>query len=70
MKCRVRPRRVEFEAVAQEDCEAELAAARKKADLFEKIFGRRAIFRAVAAERREQLHQRNLEMVSADALWS
>lgn len=70
VKCRVRPRRVEFEAVAQDDCEAELAAARKKADLFEKIFGRRAVFRAVAAERRGELHQRNLEMVSADALWS
>jgi len=70
VKCRVRPRRVEFEAVAQEDCEAELAAARKRADLFEKVFGRRAVFRATAAERREKLHQRDLEMVSADALWS
>ncbi|MDQ5858017.1 MAG: HD domain-containing protein, partial [Acidobacteriota bacterium] len=70
VKCRVRPRSVEFEAIAQDDCEAELAAARKKANLFEKLFGRRAVFRAVAAERREQLHQRNLEMVSADALWS
>jgi hypothetical protein len=66
----VRPRRVEFEASARGDCEAELAAARKKANLFEKVFDRRPVFRAILAERREPLHQRNLEMVSADALWS
>jgi exopolyphosphatase/guanosine-5'-triphosphate,3'-diphosphate pyrophosphatase len=70
VKCRVRPRRVEFEVVAQDDCEAELVAARRKSDLFAKVFGRRAVFRAIAAERREKLHQRDLEMVSADALWS
>ena len=68
--CKVRPRRVEIEAAARGDCEAELAAVRRKANLFEKVFGRRSVFRAVLAERREPLHQRNLEMVSADALWS
>jgi hypothetical protein len=47
-----------------------LAAARKKANLFEKLFGRRAVFGAVSAERREPLQQGNLEMVSAEALWS
>ena len=64
--CRVRPRRVEIEAAARADCEPELAAARRKADLFRKVFRRRVRFRAVSAERRE----RNLEMVSAEALWS
>jgi exopolyphosphatase/guanosine-5'-triphosphate,3'-diphosphate pyrophosphatase len=70
VSCNVRPRRVEFEAAARGDCEAELASARKKANLFEKVFDRRTVFRAILAERREPLHQRNLEMVSADALWS
>ena len=70
VKCRVHPRRVEIEAAASDDCEAELAAARKKSDLFEKVFGRRAAFRAVSAERRAGRNQRSLEMVSADALWS
>jgi exopolyphosphatase/guanosine-5'-triphosphate,3'-diphosphate pyrophosphatase len=70
VRCRVRQRSVEFEAAARGDCEAELTAARKKANLFEKVFGRRAVFRAVSVERREPLHQRNLEMVSAEALWS
>ena len=64
--CRMRPRRVEIEAAARADCEPELAAARRKANLFRKVFRRRVRFRAVAAERRE----RNLEMVSAEALWS
>jgi exopolyphosphatase/guanosine-5'-triphosphate,3'-diphosphate pyrophosphatase len=70
VNCRVRGDRVEFEAVARADCEAELTAARKKANLFENVFGRRAVFRAVSDEQREPLHQRNLEMVSAEALWS
>jgi hypothetical protein len=61
---------VEFEVGARGDCEAELMAARKKADLFEKIFNRRTVFRAVAAERLAPVLQRNLEMVSAEALWS
>jgi exopolyphosphatase / guanosine-5'-triphosphate,3'-diphosphate pyrophosphatase len=70
VRCRVRPRRVEFEAASRDDCEAELTAARKKGNLFEKLFGRRAVFGAVAAERRGPLQQTNLEMVSAEALWS
>jgi exopolyphosphatase/guanosine-5'-triphosphate,3'-diphosphate pyrophosphatase len=70
VRCRVRPRRVEFEAATRDDCEAELTAARRKANLFEKLFGRRAVFGAVSAERREPLQQSNLEMVSAEALWS
>jgi hypothetical protein len=47
-----------------------LTAARKRANLFEKVFGRKAVFRAVSDEQKEPLHQRNLEMVSAEALWS
>ena len=66
--CRVRPRRMEIEAAARADCEPELAAARRKANLFRKVFRRRVRFRAVSAERPER--QRNLEMVSAEALWS
>jgi exopolyphosphatase/guanosine-5'-triphosphate,3'-diphosphate pyrophosphatase len=68
--CRVRPRRVELEIAARADCEPELAAARKNANLFEKVFRRRIVFRAVSAEHREPQHQRSLEMVSADALWN
>jgi exopolyphosphatase/guanosine-5'-triphosphate,3'-diphosphate pyrophosphatase len=68
--CRVKPRRVEFEATARADCEAELDAARRKADLFERVFVRRAVLSAVPAEREEETHQRDLEMISAEALWS
>jgi exopolyphosphatase/guanosine-5'-triphosphate,3'-diphosphate pyrophosphatase len=67
---RVRPRRVELEVAARADCEAELAAARKKANLFEQVFRRRVRFRAVSAEQREPQHQRSLEMVTAEALWN
>lgn len=66
--CQVRPRRVEIEAAARADCEPELAAARGKANLFRKVFRRRVRIRAVSAERPDR--QRNLEMVSAEALWS
>jgi len=67
--CRVRSRRVEFEAVARGDCEAELEAARRKADLFERVFDRRTLFRAIPAGREEAVHQKDLDMVSAEALW-
>jgi exopolyphosphatase/guanosine-5'-triphosphate,3'-diphosphate pyrophosphatase len=67
--CRTRSRRVEFDAVARGDCEAELEAARGKADLFEKVFDRSAVLRAVPAERQEGVLQRDLEMISAEALW-
>jgi exopolyphosphatase/guanosine-5'-triphosphate,3'-diphosphate pyrophosphatase len=70
VRCRVRPRRVEFEVASRDDCEAELTAARKKGNLFENLFGRRAVFGAVSAERRGPLQQTKLEMVSAEALWS
>jgi hypothetical protein len=55
---------------ARSDCEAELSAARKKADLFERVFDRRAVFGAVPAGREEETHQRDLEILSAEALWS
>jgi hypothetical protein len=61
---------VEFEVASRDDCEAELTAARKKGNLFEKLFGRRAVFAAVSAERRGPHQQAKLEMVSAEALWS
>ncbi len=69
LACRVRARRVEFDAVARGDCEAELDAARRKANLFERVFHRRPVFRAVPAAREEAIHQKDLEMVSAEALW-
>jgi exopolyphosphatase/guanosine-5'-triphosphate,3'-diphosphate pyrophosphatase len=68
--CRVRHRRVDFAVTARADCEAELDAARRKADLFERVFDRRVVFRAVPAEREEETHQKDLEMISAEALWS
>jgi exopolyphosphatase / guanosine-5'-triphosphate,3'-diphosphate pyrophosphatase len=68
--CRVRSGKVEVEAVALGDCEAELASARRKADLFEKVFDRRCSFRAVPADRSEETTQKDLEMLSNEALWS
>jgi exopolyphosphatase/guanosine-5'-triphosphate,3'-diphosphate pyrophosphatase len=70
VSCAVRNRKVEIEAEARGDCEAELAAARRKADLFEKVFDRRCAFRAVPADRLEETAQRDLEMLSNEALWS
>jgi exopolyphosphatase/guanosine-5'-triphosphate,3'-diphosphate pyrophosphatase len=70
VSCRVRSRKVEIEASARGDCEAELVAAKKKADLFERVFDRRVSFRAVPAGREEQVHLRDLEMLSAEALWN
>ena len=68
--CRVRARRVELTAEARGDCEPELTEARRKANLFERIFDRKVTIRAVPAEREQKVHQKNLEMVSAEALWS
>lgn len=67
--CSVRPRKVIFEVAARGDCEAELDGARKKADLFERVFDRRVAFRAVPARREEAVHQKDLEIASAEALW-
>jgi exopolyphosphatase/guanosine-5'-triphosphate,3'-diphosphate pyrophosphatase len=47
--CRVRRKKVVFEVEAIEDAEAEIEAAEVKADLFGRVFGRRAVFRAAAA---------------------
>jgi exopolyphosphatase/guanosine-5'-triphosphate,3'-diphosphate pyrophosphatase len=68
--CRVRPRRVELDAVARGDCEAELEGARRKANLFERVFDREPVLRAVPAGRDETVLQRDLEMISAEALFS
>lgn len=70
VECRVRSRHVEIQATARGDCEAELEAARKKADLFEWVFHRRVTFRAIPVERGEKVLQRDLEILSAEALWS
>jgi len=70
VSCRVRPRRLELEASARADCEPELDAARKKADLFERVFDRSVVLRAVPAGLAEDVHQRDLEILSAEALWS
>jgi len=68
--CRVRSGKVEFEATARGDCEAELDAARKKSDLFERVFDRRTSFRAVPSERDEEMSQKDLAILSTEALWS
>jgi exopolyphosphatase/guanosine-5'-triphosphate,3'-diphosphate pyrophosphatase len=68
--CRVRSGKVEMETSARADCEAELAAARRKADLFERVFDRRCVFRAVPTDRQDEVNQRDLEMISNEALWS
>ena len=68
--CRLRSRRVEFEAAARADCEAELSEARRKADLFERVFGRSASFRAVPAGQEKEVQQKDLAILSAEALWS
>ena len=68
LTCRVRSRRLELEVSARADCEAELDAARKKADLFERTFDRTVQLRAVPAGREEVL-QKDLEILSAEALW-
>lgn len=70
VSCRSRSGKVEFEASARGDCEAELDAARDKADLFERLFDRRTSFRAVPAERDEEVSQKDLAILSTEALWS
>jgi exopolyphosphatase/guanosine-5'-triphosphate,3'-diphosphate pyrophosphatase len=67
--CRIRSRRVELTAAARGDCETELSAARDKADLFERVLDRKVSFRTVPAEREEKVLQKDLEILSAEALW-
>jgi len=68
--CRVRSRRIELEASARADCEPELDAARKKANLFERVFDRRVTLKAIPAGSDEAVHQKDLEILSAEALWN
>ncbi len=68
--CRVRSRRIELEASARADCEPELDAARKKAGLFERVFDRDVSLKAVPAGAAEAVHQKDLEMLTAEALWN
>jgi hypothetical protein len=70
VSCRVRPRKFELEAAARADCEPELDAARKKANLFERVFDRSIAVRAVPAGLAEEVHQKDLEILSAEALWN
>jgi hypothetical protein len=60
---------VELTARARADCEPELTEARRKANLFERVFDRKFSVRAIPAQREEKVHQRDLEMLSTDALW-
>ena len=69
VECRIRARRVELTAAARADCEPELTEARRKADLFGRVFDRKVSFRAVPAEREERVHQKDLEILSVEALW-
>ena len=69
LTCRVRSRRLELEISAKADCEAELTAARKRANLFRKVFGRKVLLRAVPVGRSAAVRQRSLEIVPVDALW-
>jgi exopolyphosphatase/guanosine-5'-triphosphate,3'-diphosphate pyrophosphatase len=69
VECRVRSRRVELTVSARADCEAELTEARRKGNLFERVFDRRLSLKAVPAEREEGVHQKDLEILSTEALW-
>jgi exopolyphosphatase/guanosine-5'-triphosphate,3'-diphosphate pyrophosphatase len=69
ISCRVRARKIELEASARSDCEPELDAARKKSDLFERVYDRGVALRAVPAGREDVL-QKDLEILSAEALWN
>jgi exopolyphosphatase/guanosine-5'-triphosphate,3'-diphosphate pyrophosphatase len=69
VECRVRSRRADLTASARADCEAELTEARRKGNLFERVFDRRLSFKAVPAEREEGVHQKDLEILSTEALW-
>jgi len=69
VECRVRSRRADLTASARADCEAELTEARRKGNLFERVFDRRLTFKAVPAEREEGVHQKDLEILSTEALW-
>ena len=69
VSCRVRSRKLELEVAARGDCEPELDAARKKSNLFERTFDRTVTLRAVPAGREEVL-QKDLEILSAEALWN
>jgi hypothetical protein len=66
----MRPRKIELEATARADCEPELDAARKKANLFERVYDRSLVLRAVPASLAEEVHQKDLEVLSAEALWN
>ena len=68
LSCKIRLGRVEFEVQALEDCEGELAAARKKSDLFERVFDRKAVFRAVPVDRETLGKTPSLIPVPLDAL--
>jgi exopolyphosphatase/guanosine-5'-triphosphate,3'-diphosphate pyrophosphatase len=68
--CRVRSRRFELEASARADCEPELDAARKKADLFERIFDRDVSLRAVPIGSDTAVLQKDLDVLSPEALWN
>lgn len=46
VECRIKPRKVVLDALASADCEPELEAARRKSDLFERVFGKRVVVRA------------------------
>jgi exopolyphosphatase/guanosine-5'-triphosphate,3'-diphosphate pyrophosphatase len=69
VSCRARARRLEIEASARADCEPELSAARKKSNLFERVFNRSLVLRAVPADRTDDVHQSDLEILSPEALW-
>ena len=69
ISCRVRSRKIELEVSARGDCEPELDTARKKANLFERTFDRTVNLRAVPAGREDVL-QKDLEILSAEALWN
>src|SRR5262249_27241833 len=50
-------------------CGGEPEPARRKSDLFERVFGRDAAFRAVPAGRDETVVQGVLDPITAEALW-
>jgi exopolyphosphatase / guanosine-5'-triphosphate,3'-diphosphate pyrophosphatase len=65
VECKVRARKVSLTVSASSDCEPEIAAARRKGELFEETFGRRLNVRAVPASREVERRQPSLDILTA-----
>lgn len=59
LACRVGLREVQFRVRSREDCEGELWATRKKANLFERVFDRKTLFRSSEADPEQRVSRRS-----------